>query len=118
MRTLSIYAAILFSIFPLNSFAQTDVKKESIKVWGNCARCKKTIETAAKNSGATYASWNEHTKIMKFSYISSKSSAEKIQKAVAASGYDTMEFTADDNAYSKLDECCKYPREQIKNQLK
>jgi copper chaperone CopZ len=112
MKTLNIYAAILFSIFSLNSFAQTSVKKETIKVWGNCGSCKKKIEKSAKAAGASFASWSEKTKLLTVSYNTSKSNSEKIQKAVAASGYDTQDFKADDKAYKKLDACCQYDRKE------
>lgn len=111
MKTLNIYAALLLSIFAINfSFAQTAVKKETIKVWGNCGMCKKTIEKSAKSAGATYASWNEETKILNVSYNSPGSNSEKIQKAIAASGYDTENFKGDDKAYNNLHGCCKYER--------
>ncbi len=111
MKTLNIYAVLLFSIFAINfSFAQTSVKKETIKVWGNCSMCKNNIEKAAKVGGANAANWNEKTKILNVIYNSSNSSSDKIQKAIAASGYDTQNFKADDKAYSKLMSCCKYNR--------
>ena len=55
MKTLSLFAAIIFSIFSINiSIAQT-AKSETIKVWGNCGMCKTTIEKAAKKAGAKTA---------------------------------------------------------------
>jgi periplasmic mercuric ion binding protein len=111
MKTLNIYAAILFSIFAINfSTAQTTVKKETIKVWGNCGMCKTNIEKAAKKAGATKASWNEESKELKVSYTGNKTSAVKIQQAIAKSGYDTQGFTADDKVYNKLHGCCQYDR--------
>lgn len=111
MKTLNIYAALLFSIFAINlSFAQTAVKKETIKVWGNCGMCKTTIQKAAKSAGASYANWNEDSKELQVSYAVNKTSAVKIQEAIAKSGYDTQDFTADDAAYNKLHGCCKYER--------
>ena len=111
MKTLNLYAALLFSIFAINiSFAQTAVKKETIKVWGNCGMCKKTIEKAAKSAGATTANWNEDSKELKFSYAVKKTSATKIQQSIAKSGYDTQDFTADDAAYNNLHGCCQYDR--------
>lgn len=111
MKTINIYAALLFSIFAINfSFAQTAVKKETIKVWGNCGMCKSKIEKAAKSGGATIADWNEKTKMLNVSYSPSNSNAEKIQKAIAASGYDTQDFKANDKSYNKLMSCCKYDR--------
>ena len=111
MRTLNFYAALLFSIFAINfSFAQTSVKKETIKVWGNCGMCKKTIEKSAKSAGATYASWNEDSKELKVTYAANKTSGTKIQQAIAKSGYDTQDLTADNAAYDKLHGCCQYER--------
>jgi len=110
MKTLNIYAAILFSIFSLGTFAQTNLKKDKIKVWGNCGTCKGKIEKAAKTAGATTAVWSEKTKILKVSYDPSSTGSEKIQKAIAAVGYDTQDFKGDDEAYNKLMDCCKYER--------
>ncbi len=113
MKTLNIYAALLFSIFAINfSFAQTAVKKETIKVWGNCGMCKTTIEKAAKKAGATTANWNEDSKELKVSYAVNKTSSTKIQEAIARSGYDTQDFIADNSAYDNLHGCCKYDRKE------
>ena len=111
MKTLNIYAALLFSIFAINfSFAQSTTKKETIKVWGNCGMCKTTIEKAAKKAGAASANWNEDSKELKVSYAVNKTSSQKLQEAIAKAGYDTQDFTADNNAYNKLHACCKYDR--------
>ncbi len=111
MKILNIYAALLFSIFAINSsLAQSTVKTETIKVWGNCEMCKTKIEKAAKSAGAASALWDEESKELKVSYSESKSSSVKIQKAIAKTGYDTQDFTADDKAYNKLHGCCQYDR--------
>jgi periplasmic mercuric ion binding protein len=96
------------------SFAQT-AKKENIKVWGNCGMCKKTIETAAKNAGASVADWNTETKVLAVSYNSKKTNSQKIQQLIAAAGYDTKDFTASDDAYNKLHTCCQYDRKAGSN---
>lgn len=114
MKTLKIYAALLFSIFAISTaFAQKGTvlnTKEKIKVWGNCEVCKKRIENAATSAGAITADWNELSHILAISYDGAKTSSEKIQKAIAAAGHDTEKFKADDNAYEKLPSCCKYER--------
>ena len=114
MKTLNIYAALLFSIFAISSsFAQKSTildRKKNIKVSGNCETCKKHIETASLSAGAKTANWNTETKILAVTYDGAKTSSEKIQKAIAASGYDTQNFKGDDNAYNKLASCCKYDR--------
>ena len=112
MKAKSFSIGLLGFLFLANGlFAQSSsVKKEDIKVWGNCGMCKNTIEKAAKSAGATEAEWNEDTKVLTVSYEVSKTDNQKIQKAVVATGYDTQDFTAADETYSKLHGCCKYDR--------
>ncbi len=99
--------ALLFISFVTN--AQTP-KQETIKVNGNCGMCKKKIETAAKNAGASYAAWNADSKVLTVKYDAAKTDSKKIQQKVAAAGYDTQDATATKEAYEKLDECCQYDR--------
>ena len=111
MKTLSFYAVLLFGLFSsTTSFAQSSLKKETIKVWGNCGMCKKTIEKAAKSAGAKTASWNEETKELKVAYAETKTSSANIQQAIAKAGYDTQDFTASNEAYDNLHGCCQYDR--------
>ncbi len=113
MKTQSIFLSVLFTFISVFTIAQTKspaVKSEEIKVWGNCGMCKSTIEKAAKSGGATFALWNEETKILKVKYASSKTSNTKIQEKIAAVGYDTKDLTANNDAYNNLHECCKYER--------
>ena len=117
MKTLSIYAAIFFSIFATNfSFAQKSTvlnHNATIKVWGVCESCKNRIESAALSAGALKANWDEKTHILALNYNGAKTSSEKIQKAIAAAGHDTQYFTADDIAYNKLPACCQYERKDM-----
>lgn len=111
MKTMSLFAAILFSIFYIQTAnAQTVQKTETIKVWGNCGMCKTTIEKAAKKAGASTASWDEESKELKVTYAAGKTSSAKIQQAIAKSGYDTQDFTAVQSVYDNLHGCCKYDR--------
>jgi len=111
MKSISILSTVLFILVSTFSFAQSKKEsgQETIKVWGNCGMCKKTIETAAKTAGATSADWNDETKMMVVSFTSATSS-DKIQQAIAAAGYDTEKFTADQKAYDNLHSCCQYDR--------
>lgn len=111
MKVLSIFAVIFsFICFSNNASAQTALKEETIKVWGNCGMCKETIETAATKAGATTAVWNEESKELKVTYASNKTDSKKIQQKIANSGYDTQDFSAPDKVYNKLHGCCKYER--------
>ena len=113
MKTLSICAVMLFSVLSsTTSNAQNSLTKETIKVWGNCGMCKKTIEKSAIKAGAKTANWNEETKQLQVAYSSSKTSANKIQQAVAGAGYDTQDFTANNKAYDNLHACCQYERKE------
>ncbi len=110
MKTNHIILSVISLFLCSTLFAQ---KKETVKVWGNCSMCKKTIETAAKSSGASEADWNTETKILSVSYNGEKTNLAKIEQAVAISGYDTKNFTAPDSAYNKLHSCCQYDRKVV-----
>ncbi len=119
MKTLNIFSVILFCILAINtSFAQNATKNETIKVWGNCGMCKTTIEKAAKSAGAKTANWNDENKELKVSYALNKTTATKIQQAIANVGYDTQDFTANNAVYNKLHGCCKYDRKVTNSQTK
>ena len=92
------------------SFSQA-VKKESFKVEGNCGMCKKHIEgSVAKQPGISSAVWNKDTKLFTVVYKPTKISVDSIQSRIAAAGYDTPKYRANDAAYKALDECCQYDR--------
>lgn len=112
MKTVSSFAAIVFSILSINTATAQTAKTETIKVWGNCGMCKTTIEKSAKKGGAKTANWNEDSKDLVVTYSENKTSSVKIQEAIAKSGYDTRDFTADNNAYDNLPGCCKYDRKE------
>jgi periplasmic mercuric ion binding protein len=109
MKTFKLFLlAFLFIFITQLSFAQS-AKKETFNVAGECGMCKKKIETAAKNAGATYAVWDVDTKKLTVKYKTSSNSA-KIQQSVADAGYDTQDIKASEDAYNKLHECCRYER--------
>ncbi|HXR83713.1 MAG TPA: hypothetical protein VN722_05360 [Hanamia sp.] len=111
MRRFQIFAILIFSLLSFQfSSAQTAAKTESIKVNGNCSSCKKHIESSALDAGATVANWDKKTKFLQISYDPAITNSAKIQIAIAAAGYDTQDFKASDDAYKKLDECCRYDR--------
>jgi mercuric ion binding protein len=113
MKPVHVFFILLLSFFVTTiSFAQDSLKKETIKVWGNCGSCKKHIEKAAKAAGATTADWNQDTKQLNVSYNPAKTSSVNIQQYIAKAGYDTQDFFGDDIAYKKLDGCCQYQRKK------
>jgi periplasmic mercuric ion binding protein len=111
MKNHHIILSVLSLFLSAALFAQS--KKDTVKVWGNCSMCEKTIETAAKSAGATEADWNTETKILAVVYKNNKTDLVKIEQAVAAVGYDTQNFTASDVSYNKLQTCCQYDRKTV-----
>lgn len=109
MKSVIIILALLLGSATFNTIT-AQIKKETIKVAGNCSSCKKHIEKAALSAGATTAVWNKDSKQLKLSYAATKTSNQKIQQAIANVGYDTPDFKASPTAYDKLDECCQYER--------
>ena len=108
MKTFKLFSIIVICLLITSSvFAQKE-KTESFKVSGECGMCKKKIEKAAKEAGATFASWSATTKILKVTYNVNASGTTAIQQTIANNGYDTPQFKASDDAYKALDECCQY----------
>lgn len=103
---------LLIAMLAFTTTKAQDTKTDTFKVWGNCGMCKRTIEKAAKTEGVEKAEWNKETKIITLVYNPTVTSNEKIQKAIAAVGYDTEKYTGDDKAYEKLPGCCHYERKK------
>src|SRR5688572_23305242 len=88
--------------------AQSKNVKTSIKVYGNCAMCKKRIETALDTKGVKQATWDPKTKELQVVYASSKITEKEIHQLVAAVGHDTDIVKANDEVYAELPFCCLY----------
>ena len=93
-----------------SAVASAPTESSTIKVWGNCGMCERTIEKAAKLPGVTSADWDTETKKLTLTYDEKKTSLEAVEKSIAAAGYDTEHFTADQKAYDNLHGCCQYDR--------
>lgn len=114
MKTVKLFfAVIVMAVISSASYAHMPVgnsKTEIVKVQGNCGMCKAKIEKAAKVDGVSKAEWNQDTKKLTLVYDPSKVTSDAVQKKIAAVGYDTEKYKADDKAYGKLDACCQYKR--------
>ncbi len=104
---------VFLTISSITAKEKTPTKTETIKVWGNCEMCESTIEKATKKvAGVVKADWDVDKKKLTVTYKPSETTNETIQKAIAAVGYDTENFTADDKAYANLHACCQYDRKK------
>lgn len=91
------------------SHEHSTILEASINVNGNCGMCQTNIETAAKSvKGVLKAHWDADKKILQISYSAGKVSVDDVEKAVAAVGYDTQKYRADDQVYNSLPACCHY----------
>jgi len=102
---LTLLATLVLSI----GHAQDRNKPVNFEVMGNCDMCKSRIErTAVKLKGVKTATWNPQTKEFKAIMDERKCSIEDIKKSIAEVGHDSEGFTAPQEVYDQLPECCKY----------
>jgi hypothetical protein len=106
---------ILVAITVLLSFTSCNAqiknaKTETVKIYGNCGMCEKTIEKAGNLKDIVKIDWNVDTKIATITYDAKKTSQDEILKRIALSGYDSDKFLAPDDVYDNLHGCCQYER--------
>lgn len=106
---ISVLIMLLFSFSSCSTQIQ-HTKIVSVKIYGNCEICEKTIETAGNVKNIAKVDWNKDSKIATITYNSTKTNQDEILKRIALAGYDSDKFLAPDDVYSKLAECCKYER--------
>ncbi|GIZ10353.1 hypothetical protein FUMI01_30770 [Flavobacterium sp. UMI-01] len=95
------------------TFASAQIKNaktETVKIYGNCGMCKKTIEKAANLKGVATVNWNVDTKMATLNYDATKTNQDEILKRIANAGYDSDKFPASNTAYNQLPKCCQYDR--------
>src|SRR4051812_17107383 len=109
MKTKLIVSSIIL-LFALSAFvfAQSKVTTSTIKVYGNCAMCKKRIETALDHKGVKLAKWDTKTKELEVVYNNEKITERQIHEIVASVGHDTDKVKAKDEVYAALPFCCLY----------
>lgn len=84
---------------------------ETVKIYGNCGMCEKTIETAGSSKKVASVDWNKDTKMATLTFDANKTSKDEILKKIALAGYDSDSFLAPDDVYNNLHGCCQYDRE-------
>src|SRR5574343_1969331 len=100
---------LLFSFSSCNAQIK-NAKTETVKIYGNCEMCEKTIEAAGNVKKVAEVDWNKDSKMATITYDSTKTNQNEILKRIALAGYDSDKFLAPDDVYSKLAGCCQYER--------
>lgn len=85
-------------------------KTATVSINGNCGMCEKRIESAGNRDGLAKVAWDKETRQATITYDATKTSVREILKRISLSGYDSDTFTAPDEAYDNLHECCQYER--------
>ena len=115
----NIVLLLSIAVFSVSCEAQIkNVKKETVKINGNCEMCEETIEIAGNLKKIASVDWDKDTKMAVISYDETKTNKEEILKRIALAGYDSPLFLAPDDAYKSLPECCQYKREFKKEAVK
>ena len=84
---------------------------ETVKIYGNCGMCEKTIENAGSSKNTASVDWDKDTKMATLTFDAKKTSKDEILKKIALAGYDSDSFLAPDDVYNNLHGCCQYDRE-------
>ena len=109
MRKLQVLLCLLIG-FSSATMAQA-VKTVVINVpTVQCQECKERIENQlAHEEGVNKAVVDYKKKTCKVTYITDRTNPENIKAAIANTGYDADDVTAEPDAYKKLPSCCKKP---------
>ncbi|MGV9004329.1 DUF3347 domain-containing protein [Flavobacterium sp.] len=108
----NLMVALVFLLSFTTSNAQLKNSKiETVKIYGNCGMCEKTIEKAGSIKKTAIVDWNKDTKMATLTYDSKKTNQDEILKRIALAGYDSDKFLAPDDVYATLHGCCQYDRE-------
>jgi mercuric ion binding protein len=77
-----------------------------------CEMCKKRIESYMKREeGVQKVDVDYKKKKTKVTFVGERTNIENIKTAIANSGYDADDITANEEAYEELPNCCKKPAE-------
>ena len=96
---------------PTEAQAHHAKKENEFYVKGNCASCKARIEKTAKTAGADSAEWSAEKQTVILNFDPSKTSSDKVLKAIAEAGHDNEKYQSSDDTYKGLPGCCLYDRD-------
>lgn len=105
----SIVFFIGFGFMACNSGGGTSYETK-VHVWGNCEKCKATIEKSCSLGGVSIATWDVDSKLLTLKIDTNIISLDAVLQSVSKAGYDNEKYYANDYAYDNLPTCCQYER--------
>ncbi|TDG34924.1 DUF3347 domain-containing protein [Pedobacter changchengzhani] len=106
--------ATVMSLSFISCYAQIkNAKTETVKIYGNCGMCEKTIEKAGNIKNVSNVDWNKDTSMATLTYDAKQTNQDEILKRIALVGYDSEQFLAPNDVYNNLHGCCKYDRNPL-----
>ena len=105
--------------FTLSTQAQTKaVQKVVISTpTVQCSMCKSKIETSLfKQNGINAVKVDYKKKTTTVTYVTDRTSPERLRAMIANLGYDADDYIAEESAYKRLPACCKKPADEKKAQ--
>ncbi len=104
-RIILIIAATVLSA----GLIQAKTVEKTYTVRGHCGMCKMKIEKLAKSfEGVEAAAYDLKGQKLTLTYDKKLVKDKDVLKAITRIGYDAGKFKADDEAYNKLPDCCRY----------
>jgi copper chaperone CopZ len=110
--------SVMLSCFFIFSRAQQPVRKGNVETATisvptvQCEECKDRIEKyLTREEGVQTVKVDYKKKTCKVTYYWDRTTIENIKTAIANTGYDAGDVTADAEAYKKLPTCCKKPED-------
>jgi copper chaperone CopZ len=77
------YIIFFLSLGLFSCKTQTAEKTETFKVWGNCEKCKATIESSIAVDGITEKNWDTESTLMTVKFDTTKITLDGIQQLIA-----------------------------------
>lgn len=90
--------------------SDSELAKQSVKIYGNCSMCETKIEKAGNSKKIANVDWNQETQMATITFDAAKTNQDEILKRIALIGYDSEKFLAPDDVYNNLHGCCQYDR--------
>jgi len=99
------------------NMSEGNIQHKMIKIpTAQCDVCKENITKALnKVQGIKSFKVDIDQKVVHINFDKTKTDINSIENAITMSGYDANDKKADPEAYNKLDDCCKLPKDRKNN---